>query len=70
MGGYHMLQAQMMLAGMTRKTLADAVGIHYMTLSRKMQGKSPFTLEEALKIKAALRCSMPVEELFRRASKQ
>ncbi len=65
-GMYYTLAAQITLSGMTRGRLAEAVGMHYNTLCRKMRGEYEFTVEEALKIKKALGSTLPLEELFKK----
>ena len=54
----------MLLSGCGRKTLAQALGIHYNTLCRKMRGEIPFTLDEALAARRFLNTAVPLEELF------
>ena len=44
--------------------LAAAIGMRYQTLSEKMRGNSPFTLQEAIAIKQALGSDEPLEYLF------
>ena len=44
--------------------LAEAIGVTIGTMSLKLQGKYPITLDEAIKIKARIGTDMPIEELF------
>ena len=62
---YPVLNAQIALSGMTRSRLAEAVGMHYNTLCRKLRGETGFTIDEAIMIRKALASSLPVEELFK-----
>lgn len=66
MHNYPLLEAQMLLSSCDRKSLAEALHVHYNTLCRKLRGEMPFTLDEALLIKAFLQTDLPLEELFER----
>lgn len=61
---YQNLRAQMALRGHSLSTLAQAVQIKYPTFCRKMRRLSPFTLEECLRIRDALRFSGTLDALF------
>lgn len=61
---YLRLMAEMYLRGMDSRTLAVKTGIHYGTLRRKFRGESPLLLDEALRMKTVLGCSLPLETLF------
>lgn len=53
------------LAGMTCDTLAKEIGMNPATLSRKINGKSDFTLGEAMDVKRILGLSTKdVEQVF------
>ena len=61
---YPNLRAEMKRKGITLAWLADQLGITIGTLSQKLTGKSPFTLNEAKKIKEILELDIPIEILF------
>jgi len=61
---YKLIEARLVLLGMTKKELARALGISYNTLLLKLRGESSFTLDEALEVKRLIRASESVEELF------
>ena len=63
-GKYPILQAQMAIRGMTRQVLAEQIRISYVSMNRKMAGLTPFTLDEAVRIKKALGTETALEELF------
>ena len=65
-GKYNILIAQMSISGINRTRLAEAVGMHYNTLCRKMRGENDFTVDEAIRIKEVLGFTASVEELFKR----
>lgn len=60
------VQVQMLLKGWNSHLLADRTGISYPSLRRKMRGESPFTLDEAFRIRRALGCDMDLDALFAR----
>jgi predicted transcriptional regulator len=62
------IEAQLILLGITKKELAQAVGIGYNTLLQKLKGARAFTLDEALKIKEAIRSDESIEMLFEQAA--
>ncbi len=66
-GKYPILQAQMVIRGITRRELAELIQISYVSMNRKMAGLTPFTLDEAMQIKKALGGEGTLEELFRTA---
>ena len=57
-------QARMMQLGLKRSEVARAMDISCGSLRNKMSGKTPFTLPEALRMKAVLGLDTGVEELF------
>lgn len=61
---YPNLRAEMKRKGITLAWLAEQLGITIGTLSQKLTGKSPFTLNEAKKIKEILELDIPIEILF------
>lgn len=62
---YRELEAKIAYKGISKKMLADNIGMNYNTLLAKMNGKSKFTLDEAVKVKAYLKEDSSIEELFR-----
>ena len=65
---YARLMMEMYLKGMDCRSLSEKTGLTYATLRRKMRGSTPLRLEEALRIRNALGCQMPLETLFERTS--
>lgn len=61
---YPNLRAEMARKKITASELAEKLGITISTMSIKLNGKSDFTLKEALKIRAILEADMPIEVLF------
>lgn len=61
---FRRIEVKMASLGMKRKDLANEISMPYSTLTEKMQGKTKFTLDEALSIKMALGAEESVEELF------
>jgi len=61
---YKNIKAELARRDMSLVELSTITGIKYMTLYNKIKGKTPFTLDEAKKIKAALDIDVPIEELF------
>ena len=58
------LRAELARTGIANYELADKLGMCHSTISHKMLGKRPFTLEEAVRIKQVLGTDIPIEELF------
>ena len=63
---YMQVMVQMYLQGMDSHDLAQKANISYPTLRRKLRGDGGLGLEEAKRIRQALGCVMPLEELFER----
>lgn len=61
---YPNLKAEMARQNLTNKDLSIYSSINYDTLNRKLNGKSPIMLDEAWKIKNALKVEIPLEVLF------
>ena len=61
---YLRLMAEMYLRGFDSRLMAEKIGVHYGTLRRKLRGQSPLQLEEAMRMKEALQCKLPLEKLF------
>jgi DNA-binding XRE family transcriptional regulator len=60
------LDAEMARMGVTKKDLSQLLGVRYATLIDKTNGKSRFTLDEALEIRNSLFPGCTVEYLFRK----
>ena len=54
----------MLKKGLTLEAVSGKMGIRIATLSLKLNGKAPITLNEARKIKQILGTNMTIEELF------
>ena len=63
---YRKLVARIALLGLTRREVADQLGVSYGTLHNKLCAITPFTLNEALQIKAMLDITGALEEAFER----
>ena len=61
---YPRLRAQMALRGYSVKSLSEASGIRYHTLSRKIRGEFDFTLREAAQLQKTLAFDGALETLF------
>ena len=61
---YKLLEMEMIRTGITKKELADRIGMKYETLCSKMRGKTDFRGGEALLIKRVLESNYRLEELF------
>jgi hypothetical protein len=60
------IEAQMACIGLTKKKLSEETGIRYKALLSKLSGSRAFTLDEALKVKAAIKSTESIETLFER----
>ena len=65
---YPNVKAEMARQGLTQEPIARELKITVPTLSQKLSGKYPITLNEAKKIKAILKTDLPLEKLFEEAS--
>ena len=63
---YPNLRAEMARYRITGAEIAELLGILPSTVSSKINGKTDFTLSEAVKIKEFLHTSLTLEELFER----
>ncbi|MBQ9263895.1 MAG: hypothetical protein IJ189_06735 [Clostridia bacterium] len=63
---YTQVMIQMYLRGMDCRTLSQKTGMSYPTLRRKLRGEGSIRLADALRIRSALGCDMPIEVLFER----
>lgn len=64
MGMFPNIRAEMARQKITSRELAKKLGMSTSTMSTKLNGKYPFTLDEAKEIKTALKTKLTVEELF------
>lgn len=62
---YPNLEAEMARRKITRKQMANFLGITPTTLGFKLNGEAKLSLPECLKIKKYLNVQMDVEELFK-----
>ena len=60
------LRAELARKGMSIPQLAELTGIKTTTLYDKFNGRSAFTLDEAILIRDALGLDMSIDELFRK----
>lgn len=63
---YRRIAARMALLGLSRADVARLLDISYSTLRHKLLDESPFTLDEALRLKRALCITTPLEVAFER----
>lgn len=61
---YPNLEAELKRRGVKRIDLAQHLNMALSTLADKMQGKSTFSVQNAVDIKKFLKLKMPLEELF------
>ena len=61
------LRAEMSRKKITLEKLAEVLGLAISTVSQKLNGKYPVTLDEAKKIKSVLDVDIPIETLFEEA---
>ena len=64
---YPNLRAEIARRGVTLSQLAEVIGVTLQTMSKKINGGSEFTLNEAYAIKDFLGVDAPIEELFKKA---
>jgi len=67
---YKKLEARLVLIGMTKKKLAEKLGITYNTLLLKLRGENCFTLDEALAIRKIIKADETIEDLFTKTNQQ
>lgn len=58
------LEAEMARLGIQRKDVAEKLDVRVATISDKLNGKFPFTLDEVVAIKKAFFPNLPLEYLF------
>lgn len=61
---YENLQAEMARKNISRRNLSEMTGIKYSTISDKLNGRTKFDFEEALKIKNVAFPQFTLEYLF------
>ena len=61
---YPNVNAEMARHNITQAMLADEINVTKSTMSLKLSGKSPITLDEAFKIKDALMTRLTIDALF------
>ena len=61
---YRFLEARIVFHGYNKKEFAEKIDMNYNTLLAKLNGKSKFTLDEAVQIKEFLQEDISIEELF------
>jgi len=61
---YRFLEARIVFHGYSKKEFAESINMNYNTLLAKLNGKSKFTLDEAVQIKEFLQEDMSIEQLF------
>lgn len=64
MSRYKNLRAEMARNGVTIKQIAELLGVRFATVSDKMNGRSRFFCDEAIKIKRKFFPNLPIEYLF------
>ena len=65
---YKNLQSKMAVEGITNRALAEYIGVHENSVGNKISGKSPFTVEEAFKIKEHFFPECELQFLFKVSS--
>ena len=62
---YRVLESKIAYKGISKRQMAEDIGMNYNTLLAIMSGKSKFTLDEAVGIKNYLQEDTSIEELFK-----
>ena len=65
--GYYTAKLELMRSGKTEYDVANAMGYSSGTLSKMLNGRREFTLDEAKQFKKIIGSSLPLEELFEEA---
>ena len=65
---YKNLELEIFSSGLSKKEIAEKLGITYPTFLLKLNGKNYFTLDEAKHLKDILKCDKPIEVLFEKAA--
>lgn len=61
---YKNLEAEMVRSGVTSEIIASTIGRSYNSVRARLNGKIPFTLDEAMLIKKKLFPDWPMDYLF------
>ncbi len=61
---YRKIVARIAMLGLTRREVADRLGVSYGTLHNKLCNITPFTLQEAILIKSMLGMTGTLEDAF------
>lgn len=61
---YFHLEYERLCKNLSIQELADASGISYVSMRRKLRGEAPWQLEECMAVKKALNSDLPIETLF------
>lgn len=62
---YPEVRAELARRKISLDTIANGLECTVSTASLKLNGKSPITLKEAIKIKSIIKSDLPLEELFK-----
>lgn len=60
------IETEIFMKQISKRDIADRLGITYNTLLLKLSGKATFTLDEAMLLKDILQSNLSIEELFSR----
>lgn len=63
---YENLKAEMVRKNMNMSQLGEQCEMSLQKMSSRINGKTPFTFDETLKIKRVLGVNMPLEKLFQK----
>jgi plasmid maintenance system antidote protein VapI len=61
---YRHIASQLILSGISKRELAEKLGISFDSLNKKLISKSDFTLDEAIELKRLLNTNASIEMLF------
>lgn len=64
---YPILAGEIAKRGVKKKTIAQSIGVCDKSLSNKMSGRVPFSLQEAMTINKTFFPDIEIDELFKRA---
>lgn len=63
---YYILIGEMAKKGIRKTEIARLLGIHWNSVANKLEGKTAFSVDEAIKIQDTFFPDWKIEELFRR----